>query len=80
MATGQRSTFDGRARPHADTRRESDASSALPRKKLPIIKKAIRIYNSTPQTDQADVGWSLGEMVMDERMKSRKRNWSNTTI
>jgi len=42
----------------------------LPRKKLPIIKKAIRIYNLTPQTDQADAGWSLGEMVMDERMKS----------
>ena len=42
----------------------------LPRKKLPIIKKAIKIYNSTPQTDQAEVGWSLGEMVMDERMKS----------
>jgi len=42
----------------------------LPKKKLPIIKKAIRIYNSTPQTDQADTGWSLGEMVMDERMKS----------
>jgi RNA polymerase primary sigma factor len=42
----------------------------LPRKKLPIIKKAIRIYNSTPQTDQAEAGWSLGEMVMDERMKT----------
>lgn len=42
----------------------------LPKKKLPIIKKAIRIYNSTPQTDQADSGWSLGEMVMDERLKS----------
>ncbi len=42
----------------------------LPRKKLPIIKKAIRIYNSTPQTDQAEAGWSLGEMVMDERRKS----------
>jgi RNA polymerase primary sigma factor len=42
----------------------------LQKKKLPIIKKAIRIYNSTPQTDQADAGWSLGEMVMDERMKS----------
>ncbi len=37
----------------------------LPRKKLPIIKKAIRIYNSTPQTDQAEAGWSLGEMVID---------------
>ena len=42
----------------------------LPKKKLPIIKKAIRIYNSTPQTDQAEAGWSLGEMVMDERLKS----------
>ncbi|HWB01232.1 MAG TPA: RNA polymerase sigma factor RpoD/SigA [Pirellulales bacterium] len=42
----------------------------LPRKKLPIIKKAIKIYNSTPQTDQAEIGWSLGEMVMDERAKS----------
>ncbi len=42
----------------------------LPRKKLPIIKKAIRIYNSTPQTDQAEAGWSLGEIVMDDRMRS----------
>jgi RNA polymerase primary sigma factor len=42
----------------------------LPKKKLPIIKKAIRIYNSTPQTDQADAGWSLGEMIMDERLRS----------
>jgi RNA polymerase primary sigma factor len=42
----------------------------LPRKKLPIIKKAIRIYHSTPQTDQAEVGWSLGEMIMDDRAKS----------
>ena len=42
----------------------------LPKKKLPIIKKAIRIYNSTPQTDQAEAGWSLGELVMDERMKT----------
>src|SRR6185312_1481547 len=42
----------------------------LPRKKLPIIKKAIRIYNSTPQTDQPEAGWSLGEMVMDENMRS----------
>jgi RNA polymerase primary sigma factor len=42
----------------------------LPRKKLPIIKKAIRIYNSTPQTDQTEAGWSLGEMIMDDRAKS----------
>ncbi len=42
----------------------------LPKKKLPIIKKAILIYNLTPQTDQAEVGWSLGEMVMDDRSRS----------
>jgi RNA polymerase primary sigma factor len=42
----------------------------LPRKKLPIIKKAIRIYNLTPQTDQADAGWSLSDMIMDERARS----------
>jgi RNA polymerase primary sigma factor len=42
----------------------------LPRKKLPIIKKAIRIYNLTPQTDQSEAGWSLGEMVPDERMRT----------
>ena len=42
----------------------------VPRKKLPIIKKAIRIYNLTPQTDQAEAGWSLGEIVMDERART----------
>jgi RNA polymerase primary sigma factor len=42
----------------------------LPRKKLPIIKKAIKIYNLTPQTDQTEVGWTLGEMVMDERTRT----------
>ncbi len=42
----------------------------LPKKKLPIIKKAIQVYNATPQNDQTDAGWSLGEMVMDERLKS----------
>jgi len=42
----------------------------LPRRKLPIVKKAIQIYNLTPQTDQSDSGWSLGEMVMDERTRT----------
>jgi len=42
----------------------------LPHRKLPIIKKAIRIYNLTPRTDHPESGWSLGEMVMDERRKS----------
>jgi RNA polymerase primary sigma factor len=38
----------------------------LPKKKLPIIKKAIKIYNATPQTDQSEAGWTLSDMVMDE--------------
>src|SRR5690349_12302108 len=42
----------------------------LPRKKLPIIKKAIRIYNLTPQTDQTEAGWSLGEMIQDDRVRT----------
>jgi RNA polymerase primary sigma factor len=42
----------------------------LPKKKLPIIKKAIKIYNATPQTDQSEAGWTLGDMVMDERQLS----------
>ena len=42
----------------------------LPKKKLPIIRKAIRISNSTPQSDQSESGWSLGDMVPDERLKA----------
>ena len=42
----------------------------LPKRKLPIIKKAIQIYNSVPQTDQSDSGWSLSEMVTDERTRN----------
>src|SRR6266571_4184999 len=37
----------------------------LPKKKLNIIKKAIRVYNSAPQHDQADSGFSLDEMIID---------------
>ncbi len=42
----------------------------LPRKKLRIIKKAIQLYNTAPQTDQLDGNWSLGETVADERTKA----------
>ncbi|MEM9353590.1 MAG: RNA polymerase sigma factor RpoD/SigA [Planctomycetota bacterium] len=42
----------------------------LPKKKLPIIKKAIKIYNATPQTDQTEAGWTLGDMITDERQLS----------
>src|SRR3954464_6213339 len=42
----------------------------LPKKKLNIIKKAIRVYNSAPQTEQSDSGWSLDEMLMDGHTKT----------
>ncbi len=41
----------------------------LPEKKLRIVKKAIQLYNSTPQSDQGESGWSLGDIVPDERSK-----------
>jgi RNA polymerase primary sigma factor len=53
----------------APTTEETAAELGLPKKKLLIVKKAIQLYNQTPQTDQADIGWSLGEMVADERTK-----------
>jgi RNA polymerase primary sigma factor len=42
----------------------------IPKKKLAIVKKAINVYNLVPQTDQGENGWTLGEMLMDERTKA----------
>lgn len=52
----------------------------VPKKKLPIIKKAIHIHNLAPQTDQSESGWSLGEMVMDERTKTPEDELIETDI
>src|ERR687886_381231 len=52
------------------TQEEVARSLNLPKKKLNIIKKAIRVYNSAPQTDQAESGWSLDEMLMDGHSKT----------
>ncbi|MEW4526801.1 RNA polymerase sigma factor RpoD/SigA [Maioricimonas sp. JC845] len=41
----------------------------LPPKKLKIVKKAIQLYNSTPQSDPNDSSWSLGELIADDRSK-----------
>src|SRR5271156_2727599 len=54
----------------APTQEEIAKSLNLPKKKLAIIKKAIRVYNSAPQSDQSDSGWSLDEMLMDGNTKS----------
>lgn len=56
----------GRVPTHEETAR----LLGLPKKKLSIIKKAIRVYNSAPQTDQADGSWSIDEMVEDGRSKA----------
>jgi RNA polymerase primary sigma factor len=56
----------GRAPTHEEVARRLD----LPKKKLGIIKKAIRVYNSAPQTEQAEAGWSLDEMLMDGHSKA----------
>ena len=39
----------------------------LSKKKLAIIKKAIRVANAGAQSDQTDAGWSIEEMLMDDR-------------
>src|SRR6202048_2795786 len=52
------------------THEEVANSLDLPKKKLTIIKKALRVYNSTPQTEQSETGWSLDEMLMDSNTKT----------
>jgi RNA polymerase primary sigma factor len=49
---------------------EIAASLDLPKKKLNIIKKAIKVYHSAPQPEQSESGWSLEEMIMDSNTKS----------
>ena len=51
------------------TPEEVASELGLPPKKLRIVKKAIQLYNSTPQNDQPENGWSMGEMIADERTK-----------
>jgi RNA polymerase primary sigma factor len=52
------------------TNEETARFMGLPKKKLNIIKKAIRVYNSAPQTDQTEAGWSIDEMLSDGRTKT----------
>src|SRR5256714_11612526 len=52
------------------THEEIARTLELPKKKLAIIKKAIRVYNAAPQTEQTETGWSLDEMVMDGHSKA----------
>jgi RNA polymerase primary sigma factor len=56
------------------TYEEIAASLHLPKKKLAIIKKAIRIYNASPQTDQQENGRSIDETLMDDNAQSPETN------
>lgn len=41
----------------------------IPKKKLRIVKKAIALYNATPQSDQDESGLTLGDIVPDDRTR-----------
>ena len=51
------------------TQEEVAKELGLPKKKLSIVKTAIHLYNMTPQTDEEDGGWSMSDMVADQRTK-----------
>jgi RNA polymerase primary sigma factor len=53
----------------APTPEEVARSLGLARKKLPIIKKAIHVHQSTPHVEQAEGGWSLGELIQDSNAR-----------
>ena len=52
------------------TQEEVAAHMNLPRRKLNLIKKAIRIYNAAPQADAAEEGQTIDATVMDVRVKT----------
>src|SRR5690606_14898637 len=41
----------------------------IPRKKLRIVKKAITLYNASPQSENDEAGMTLGEIVPDDRAR-----------
>lgn len=50
----------------------------LPPKKLKIVKKAIQLYNSTPQSDGDEGNVSLGELIPDERIQGPEDDLINS--
>jgi RNA polymerase primary sigma factor len=52
------------------TQEEVAAHMNLPRRKLNLIKKAIRIYNSAPQPDPTEEGQTIDATIMDLRVKT----------
>ncbi len=54
----------------APTQEEVAKYLGLSKKKLTIIKKAIRVANAGSQVDATEEGWSIEEMLMDSRAKA----------
>jgi RNA polymerase primary sigma factor len=52
------------------TQEEVAGHMNLPRRKLNLIKKAIRIYNAAPQADPSEEGQAIDATVMDVRVKT----------
>ena len=50
--------------------RKSPACWACPARNCPSSRKPSASTISRPQTDQAEAGWSLGEMIMDEHARN----------
>jgi RNA polymerase primary sigma factor len=51
------------------TQEEVAKELGLPKKKLSIVRAAIQLYNTTPQTDDDESGWTMSDMVADDRTK-----------
>jgi RNA polymerase primary sigma factor len=52
------------------TQEEVAKELGLPKKKLSIVREAIQLYNSTPQTDDDEGGWTMSDTVADDRVKA----------
>jgi RNA polymerase primary sigma factor len=62
----------------APTQEEIAKFLGLSKKKLAIIKKAIRVANAGSQADQGDAGWTIEEMLMDSRSKTPEAELGDT--
>lgn len=50
----------------------------IPEKKLRIVKKAIALYNASPQGDQDESGMTLGDIVSDDRVRGPEDEMINS--
>ena len=50
----------------------------IPKKKLGIVKKAITLYNASPQAEQEESGMTLGDIVPDERTRGPEEELINS--